>query len=71
MAINTISRGSFSKGKQVAEAAACKLDYQCVSRGHCAGGIQKVQYSGNQIDARNSRCTFDCNNDAIGSREFG
>jgi cytidylate kinase len=32
MAIITISRGSFSKGKQVAESVARKLGYQCVSR---------------------------------------
>jgi cytidylate kinase len=32
MAVITISRGSFSKGKQVAESVARKLGYQCVSR---------------------------------------
>ncbi len=32
MAIITISRGSYSKGKAVAESVAAKLGYQCVSR---------------------------------------
>ncbi len=32
MAIITISRGSYSRGKKVAEALAAKLDYKCVSR---------------------------------------
>ncbi len=32
MAIITISRGSYSRGKEVAEAIAAKLDYECVSR---------------------------------------
>lgn len=32
MAIITISRGSYSRGKEVAEALAAKLDYECVSR---------------------------------------
>jgi cytidylate kinase len=32
MSIITISRGSFSKGKEVAERVAEKLNYQCVSR---------------------------------------
>jgi cytidylate kinase len=32
MAIITISRGSYSKGKEVAETVAGKLGYQCVSR---------------------------------------
>ena len=32
MAIITISRGSYSKGKSVAESVAAKLGYQCVSR---------------------------------------
>jgi cytidylate kinase len=32
MAIVTISRGSYSRGKEVAEALAAKLGYQCVSR---------------------------------------
>jgi hypothetical protein len=32
MAIITISRGSYSRGKEVAEALADKLGYGCVSR---------------------------------------
>ena len=32
MAIITISRGSFSKGKEVAERVAAQLDYGCISR---------------------------------------
>jgi cytidylate kinase len=32
MAIVTISRGSYSKGKEVAEKVAGKLEYQCISR---------------------------------------
>jgi len=32
MAIITISRGSYSKGKEVAEKVARKLDYQCIAR---------------------------------------
>ena len=32
MAIISISRGSYSRGKEVAEALAAKLDYECVSR---------------------------------------
>ncbi len=32
MSIITISRGSYSRGKEVAEKAAQELDYQCVSR---------------------------------------
>ena len=32
MAIVTISRGSYSRGKEVAEALADKLGYECVSR---------------------------------------
>ena len=32
MSIITISRGSYSKGKQVAEALAYELDYECLSR---------------------------------------
>ena len=32
MSIITISRGSFSKGKQVAEKLAEKLNYECISR---------------------------------------
>jgi cytidylate kinase len=32
MALITISRGSYSKGKEVAELVAQKLDYQCVAR---------------------------------------
>ena len=32
MAIVTISRGSYSRGKEVAEALAEKLGYECVSR---------------------------------------
>jgi len=32
VAIITISRGSYSRGKEVAEALAKKLSYECVSR---------------------------------------
>ena len=32
MSIITISRGSYSKGKQVAEALAHELEYECLSR---------------------------------------
>jgi hypothetical protein len=32
MAIITISRGSYSKGKEVAEKTAQKLGYECISR---------------------------------------
>jgi len=32
MAINTISRGSYSRGKEVAEELAKRLGYECVSR---------------------------------------
>ncbi len=32
MAIITISRGSYSKGKEVAEGVAAKLEYKCISR---------------------------------------
>lgn len=32
MAIITISRGSYSKGKEVAEKVAARLDYDCISR---------------------------------------
>ena len=32
MSIITISRGSFSKGKEVAEKLAEKLNYECISR---------------------------------------
>jgi len=32
MAVITISRGSYSKGKEVAEGVAATLDYECVSR---------------------------------------
>lgn len=32
MAIITISRGSYSKGKEVAEKVAEKLGYECISR---------------------------------------
>ena len=32
MAIITISRGSYSKGKEVAEKVAARLGYQCLSR---------------------------------------
>ena len=32
MAIITISRGSFSKGKEVAEKVAAQLGYDCISR---------------------------------------
>lgn len=32
MSVITISRGSYSKGKQVAEALAHELDYECISR---------------------------------------
>lgn len=32
MAIITISRGSYSRGKEVAEKLASKLNYECVSR---------------------------------------
>jgi hypothetical protein len=32
MAIITISRGSYSKGKEVAEGVAARLDYRCMSR---------------------------------------
>jgi cytidylate kinase len=32
MAIITISRGSFSKGKEIAEKLAARLDYRCISR---------------------------------------
>jgi cytidylate kinase len=32
MAIITISRGSYSRGKEIAEAAAARLGYECISR---------------------------------------
>ncbi|MBW1732092.1 MAG: cytidylate kinase family protein, partial [Deltaproteobacteria bacterium] len=32
MAIITISRGSFSHGKEIAEKVAAKLGYECISR---------------------------------------
>jgi len=32
MSIITISRGSYNRGKEVAEKLAQKLDYQCISR---------------------------------------
>ena len=32
MSVITISRGSYSKGKEVAESLASKLNYDCVSR---------------------------------------
>ena len=32
MAIITISRGSYSRGKEIAEKVAAKLDYECISR---------------------------------------
>ena len=32
MAIITISRGSYSRGKEVAEAVAARLGYECISR---------------------------------------
>ena len=32
MAVITISRGSYSRGKEIAEKVAAKLDYECISR---------------------------------------
>ena len=32
MAVITISRGSYSRGKEIAEKVAAKLGYQCISR---------------------------------------
>ena len=32
MPIITISRGSYSKGKEIAEKLAAKLNYECISR---------------------------------------
>ncbi|MBW2573755.1 MAG: cytidylate kinase family protein, partial [Deltaproteobacteria bacterium] len=32
MGVITISRGSYSKGKEIAEKLAEKLDYDCISR---------------------------------------
>ena len=32
MAVITISRGSYSRGKEIAEKAAAKLGYKCISR---------------------------------------
>jgi hypothetical protein len=32
MAVITISRGSYSRGKEIAEKIAAKLDYDCISR---------------------------------------
>ena len=33
MAVITISRGSYSRGKEIAEKVAARLDYECISRG--------------------------------------
>ena len=44
MAVITISRGSYSRGKEIAEKVAAKLGYTCISRDLLLG-VERTQYT--------------------------
>ena len=58
MSIITISRGSYSKGKEVAEKVAKKLNYTCIARDAIIEASKEFNIPRNKTDSGDSRCPF-------------
>jgi hypothetical protein len=58
MAIITISMGSYSKGKKVAEQVAARAGYRCLTREVILDASEHCHIPEIKIDQSHTRCTF-------------